>query len=832
MTSFNFNGVDSASFPWLLVNRVTGSLLPSLKRRYITVPGREGAYHAGRDMDIRVERIKITVLADSQEELAEKKRILAEWLDTEQTAPFFYSYEPDKVYQAVLSGETDLEKIVTDGETELIFEMPDPYATSTDTRMARLRGTSVGVRYEDFTEIGTGTDVVADASGLRLAKEGQDYSNMVDTDWESGTHNGTTEAGNEFLQLAKSGADYIKEWASQADWEDPANIRDGMGSPTLDSLMLEGFPMWEFMDDMSSYTREWRVQSPSAGGEVLQRAGYVTIRGSASGANFGIDTQLNDNVTVQFPCTIYILYRGRNSSGARFIIEDGTTYGYTYNFEDEDNEWNHYWIRAGTTEAIVYKNGAQVANIPVRGGGAANQIQFDIQNGGTADYDIGAIYADWGFDKGAPPASGWSGTWETPFLDLSSVGIAQPAILDWIYRFNPLNPEEFQENPAAFADVRIEYKLRIGGVEQDWKTIFNDPTSEGAHSAEIPDIPMGTDLSNIEIKLRVAFHVSDPGASPRLEMLRLQALSVYHSSGHWDSPVITGIQQVGKAAQSEVAWEVDSLPAGTSVKVYVRHRLNSADPWGDWLEVVNSGDPFPGIDLATDLSSAEIQYRIELTTTDIAVTPSIDWLRLEFFSAYKPTGQWLSPAISLAPANVVGDSSISWTGNGQETIQVEARLNGGAWQPVENGGEIPGARGTQGATLELRVTLSTADLGATPEMNFLEVVAREKTETAVTYSGTAPGKPKFYIDVAEEIDEIRITHLETGQFMLLQGDFRPGDQIIIDHADESVTLNDVYRLNLVNIKSRFFKLTKGTNNFIVAPEYGVMITMEWAERWK
>src|SRR5690606_21231302 len=185
------------------------------------------------------------------------------------------------------------------------------------------------------------------------------------------------------------GEDVNRIWNNRQTWEDSANIRDGLGyfdSPLVGGILtFSDPPQWNFGDDFWDYQDNWRIQSPEAGGEVIQNEDYVTIRGSASGGNFGIDTQYNTDprVQVSFPCTLYVLYRGRNSEGARLVIEDGTTYAYTIRFEgDDDNKWNHYWIRCGTEEALVYKNGVLIKTFTVRtGGGAANQLQFDIQNG-------------------------------------------------------------------------------------------------------------------------------------------------------------------------------------------------------------------------------------------------------------------------------------------------------------------------------------------------------------------------------------------------------------------------------------------------------------------
>lgn len=148
LVSFFFNNQSSSTFPWLVVNKITSSILPPQEQRLITVPGRDGAYHAGKVRGVRKETIIITILGDSQEDLASKKRILAEWLDTDEPQTFYYSYEPDKQYQAILDEETDMEKVVTDGQITLNFLIPDPYAIGNQ-KTVSLDKKNDGTPYEE-----------------------------------------------------------------------------------------------------------------------------------------------------------------------------------------------------------------------------------------------------------------------------------------------------------------------------------------------------------------------------------------------------------------------------------------------------------------------------------------------------------------------------------------------------------------------------------------------------------------------------------------------------------------------------------------------------------
>src|SRR5690606_29148377 len=183
---FNFNGISAKDIPWLRVKNIQGSVLPPLRRRYVTVPGKEGAYHAGRDVDIRREVITIKANGDSLEGLMEKRRFLADWLDTEETAPVFYDHEPTKVYRAVLSEEANLDQVMYSGEVDRILGMADPYAESIEKKTALLQGAVVHNLLADFSAEGPLLHPVADDSGMRLARGGMDGTGAPS--WGDGMH--------------------------------------------------------------------------------------------------------------------------------------------------------------------------------------------------------------------------------------------------------------------------------------------------------------------------------------------------------------------------------------------------------------------------------------------------------------------------------------------------------------------------------------------------------------------------------------------------------------------------------------------------------------------
>lgn len=562
--------------------------------------------------------------------------------------------------------------------------------------------------------------------GLTLDKEGTDFTRTDRTpQFMEGTHNQTA-ARNGGLTLAYEtppGEDVNRIWNSKETWEDSANIREGLGywDDIGDGLFtFADPPQWNFGDDFSDYETNWRIQSPEAGGEVIQNEDYVTIRGTASGANFGIDTQNNTDprVQVSFPCTLYVLYRGRNSDGARLIVEDGTTYGFTIRFQgDNDNKWNHYWIRCGTEEALVYKNGVLVNTFPVRtGGGVANQLQFDIQNGTSGDFDIGAIYADWDYDKGPPPSDGWwKGTWESPYIDISAVAVVQEASIGWEFYDGVMNWEDYEDGTVDFSKVKLEYQLRVDGIEQGWVTIFDDPNDSGGKSALIPDLPQGTDVSSTEIKLRITLETADPAGVPHFYYLSLNVVSAgesFYLNGSYTSPVYD-ISGVGRATSTLIDGVFD-LPDGTDGAVEIS--VNGGE-----MVPVQFGQPIPGIDQYTDLET--IQYRVTLQTTDSSVTPALEEITIQLLSGYIPEKSFALDPVDVSNIGTAVDSYLEWISNtpASTSVSFEVSLDGSTWEPVSNGNpfiDVP--VDMAGTSVHIRGKLTTSDNAVAPSVDRIE----------------------------------------------------------------------------------------------------------------
>src|SRR5690606_41987982 len=94
-------------------------------------------------------------------------------------------------------------------------------------------------------------------------------------------------------------------------------------------------------------------------------------------------------------------------------------------------------------------------------------------------------------------------------------------------------------------------------------------------------------------------------------------------------------------------------------KVYARVRLDGGNGWTEWTEAAPGN--FPGIDQTTDLSNARIQYRVELETADVSITPFFDGLSYVLTSAYKPSQTFALPPVDVSNIGTVARSVLHCT---------------------------------------------------------------------------------------------------------------------------------------------------------------------------
>lgn len=832
---FTYNGEPSSDYVDV-VKDIRKTILPPSSDRLLRVPGRPGAFDFGRDIDVLEIEVDILIQGDSLSDLRKRVRDLASWLNQDDVKELIFDNEPDITYYARISGDTDLSEVLEIGEATLTFVCPDPYGYGEE-KIEEIQTGSVSnteetqADWEDPDAILT--DVEANSNDqLVLVKEGSDYLGAVDTAWDGGTHNNTEEVNNDYLELQKTGSDTTIQENTSTDWGNGSN---NSGLRITGDVLEIDLPDWDHKDRFANMDN-WGVTEGTGGIDHDPDAQEVTLSVNDTTSKIYIRNQDNwpmgpAPMTVDFKAKI-------DNDGARPFIfvgnnDDGA--GLDIPLPDTAGAWS--WFRV-IVEAIgsdvvsstfyLYQDGTDVtpsSDVHLFGT-SYDLITLGIDPGGPCTFTITKL-GEKDADHGAPPSNHeYTGERNSPEFDISAVDTYVTSTFRRILAnttAGDIHDEDYDVN--FYSQVSTD-----GGTNYTAEAAIND-------GDPIPDLSKGDDVSQGRWKYRLEMKSRDSIDSVQLEETDTDFVSGYHSSGDWISPTID-ISQVVKAGETQFTWENNDLPSNTTVRVYTRVSYDGGTNWEPWREVANSGDPVPDIGQNTDLSDARFEHKFELETTDIAVTPSVDRADYDFYTGYKPEGNRVAPPVDVGSIGIAGESLISWDpDDGNITIETQlvdagSSPDSGSWLEAENNGSIPGiVSGTTdltGKELYVRQKLKTDDTSTTPKLN--RVKWSISPDSFVTYDGTAKAYPTITATFNENTDSFQITHLETGDFILVEYDFSTGDELEIDCESNTIRINGTIRLKYLHRDSTFFPLRKGENSFDADPA-GTDIEIKWRERW-
>ncbi|OYD06077.1 distal tail protein Dit, partial [Paludifilum halophilum] len=691
---FSFAGVHNDQYR-LKVLKTTRRILPPMNNHLISIPGSDGAYDYGFDYGELLIEVDILLFEESRAELRSRVRDLADWLGQKETKELVFDDEPNMTYFARLSDSTELEELIYAGKGTITFLCPKPFAygPEKDQLIAGI------VKQEDtHTEegwaAGTLSGVAATPDGLKLAKEGEDYSNYVDAGWDGGTHENTEEKDNDFLVLAKSGQDFNYSYTTS-----------------------KSIPSWEFISRFEPGSvgedGDWYVRNQSGGtytldGEKIIFEGdtdedSVYIRRDSSGLNGS-------------PLTMDFRARITKGSGARpFVsVNDAETGGIDVELPDTGGtiSWFRLVYRGGT-DFTLYQDGAEITPESVFDYGATSMgyINIGLDNGPCTFevWKLGHANANHG---APPPDHTYTDELVGDLASLSGVGVLASSS----YSRRIVATEAYDYSTSAYS-----------GLSTDGGDTWNE-TELSSESGSIPGFSKGDDVTGYDWRFRWTMTSRDSIDSVYLDSFDADFVSGRHPSGYRDSPVIN-LSQVGRAATSSFSWTVKTFPPGSTITPYVRFSYDNQESWTDWQEVTENGGEMPGLDTDADLSDTYFQYRFQLTTDDVEFTPEVDRADYEVTTAYVPEGERISDPITFGDFGSVGGSYISWdtTPDGSEDVEVYAQVvNEGedpdpnAWVQATNTGELPGAEvGTDmtGKAVYTRQVLKTSDPETTPTLH-------------------------------------------------------------------------------------------------------------------
>jgi predicted phage tail component-like protein len=118
----NYKGISSEGK--LKVLKVTRSVLPPSSNKLMEIDGMSGALFVSKKHGVKKIEVEVAIIGD----YVNKKREIAEWLDSDKPEALVIEDEPDKTDFAIIDGDTDMDEILDNGLGTIGFICPDPYS--------------------------------------------------------------------------------------------------------------------------------------------------------------------------------------------------------------------------------------------------------------------------------------------------------------------------------------------------------------------------------------------------------------------------------------------------------------------------------------------------------------------------------------------------------------------------------------------------------------------------------------------------------------------------------------------------------------------------------
>ncbi|MDQ0976609.1 putative phage tail component-like protein [Neobacillus niacini] len=126
--AIKFQNVTLPSY--VKVTDIKYSILPSIDHKTEKIYGRAGTYDFGIELGERKIEVEIMLLGIDEHDVIKKARDFATYLFHKDLQPLILLDEPDKMYMARVSGETNIQELFSTGTATIVFICPSPYAES------------------------------------------------------------------------------------------------------------------------------------------------------------------------------------------------------------------------------------------------------------------------------------------------------------------------------------------------------------------------------------------------------------------------------------------------------------------------------------------------------------------------------------------------------------------------------------------------------------------------------------------------------------------------------------------------------------------------------
>jgi hypothetical protein len=190
-------------------------------------------------------------------------------------------------------------------------------------------------------------------------------------------------------------------------------------------------------------------------------------------------------------------------------------------------------------------------------------------------------------------------------------------------------------------------------------------------------------------------------------------------------------------------------PSGTSVTLY--YRTGEEGSWSTWsTPCILTTCPIN----EDDLTDADfIQYRLDLSTTDSLITPSVNSVTLT--DGYETTGTYTSNTLSFPTTTDLFTFSADTTVPTGTTLAFEYSTNGTKWLPITAGSSFP--RPTKTKDFTWRATFTTTNPSLTPTIQSIEITSSPST----TPSSSSFASPQITTPTEQATPEDPTTPEET-----------------------------------------------------------------------
>ena len=128
MITVEYNALDSYADFKIIAKSVDRPILPTLRKREMTIPGKQGTYDfGGNTYDNRIIPVLMQYVGATFNDLRLRARDIAAWLSQTSYKELIFSDEPDKYYLAKIYDPVGLETFFRLGKATIQFEC-QPFA--------------------------------------------------------------------------------------------------------------------------------------------------------------------------------------------------------------------------------------------------------------------------------------------------------------------------------------------------------------------------------------------------------------------------------------------------------------------------------------------------------------------------------------------------------------------------------------------------------------------------------------------------------------------------------------------------------------------------------